>query len=669
MRRKILTIFLSLVLLLSFSFQGEAKEFTSQRNGLDVMFAIDSSGSMVSNDPGRVGLSMVKALIDTVHIENIRIGFTAYSDRIWSACSPVPIEEASAREELKRSLDQIPYSGDTDMGLGIKTALEAMQEEAGRNRVLVVISDGETDLPQSSQRTEEQSMEDLRQCAQFCRDQQIPVYAIAFGQYSGSRDSLFDLVFQTGGESFQVSEPENLIEILYGIFSDRLSYKIQLLSSGVYGQGTQEIRVTLDEPYLDEMDLLLISSGPVQTASLQYKEQQIPIALSGNYGVGKIGYGELDGTVKEMALTASTFQDQSLSLYLVSYRQLQPVFSIEEQASRNVPVPYEVYLKDRQGQVISDGSFYSRFQWELQVEGDGVAVSQKQEVLENGILQGKIQIGQSGIYHLMGSLSDPLGSYPFEAELTITNSPPTGSLPEIRLRPMGGETIYHLDEYFQDADGDPLTYSLETGTEEKAAGIRLEGSDLTIRPLAGGREEFTLLVSDGEDTLSCSVQVRTAGLWETFGWTLAPAALILALLLFKLLHRPKSQVEVIAQKKRSNRFAGKMDAYVTVQPEGTEEIPPLTFPMYKIRESQVCLGDLMKEYPQLTDALRLDLIYLIADEDRRIILYHTSPSTIMTGSSILCRQIQYSLGFGDVLYITSPDGAYELELHYIAVIQ
>ena len=52
-----------------------------------------------------------------------------------------------------------------------------------------------------------------------------------------------------------------------------------------------------------------------------------------------------------------------------------------------------------------------------------------------------------------------------------------------------------------------------------------------------------------------------------------------------------------------------------------------------------------------------------------MILYHTSPATLMTGSSILCRQIQYSLGFGDVLYITAPDGAYELELHYIAVIQ
>ena len=108
---------------------------------------------------------------------------------------------------------------------------------------------------------------------------------------------------------------------------------------------------------------------------------------------------------------------------------------------------------------------------------------------------------------------------------------------------------------------------------------------------------------------------------------------------------------------------------MTAQPEGSREIPPLTFPMYKIRDPQVCMGDLMREYPELVEALRLDQIFLIADEGRRMILYHASPSTLMAGSSILCRQIQYSLGFGDIIYITAPDGAYELEIHYIAVIQ
>lgn len=263
MRRKILTAILCMIFMVSFSFPACAKEFTSRRNGLDVMFAIDCSGSMVSNDPGRIGMSMVKAFIDTVHIENIRIGFTAYSDRVASVCGPVSIEDAGSREELKNHLDQVRYSGDTDMGLGVKTALEALPETEGRERILVVISDGETDLPGGTGRTEDQSREDLMQCVETCSREQIPVYGIAFGQYEGDQDSLWEIASRTGGEACQVTKPEDLIEILYGIFDDNFSYKIQQLSAGTYGQGIQEIRISLDEPYLDEMDLLLISSGPV----------------------------------------------------------------------------------------------------------------------------------------------------------------------------------------------------------------------------------------------------------------------------------------------------------------------------------------------------------------------------------------------------------------------
>ena len=81
------------------------------------------------------------------------------------------------------------------------------------------------------------------------------------------------------------------------------------------------------------------------------------------------------------------------------------------------------------------------------------------------------------------------------------------------------------------------------------------------------------------------------------------------------------------------------------------------------------LGMLLKEYPETVDALGLDSIYLIADADRRMVLYHTSESSVMIGNSIACRQIQYSVSFGDVIYITSLNGSYELEIHYIAVIQ
>jgi len=91
--------------------------------------------------------------------------------------------------------------------------------------------------------------------------------------------------------------------------------------------------------------------------------------------------------------------------------------------------------------------------------------------------------------------------------------------------------------------------------------------------------------------------------------------------------------------------------------------------MHKVRGSKIRLGDLLQDYPEEAAKLGLDQIWLIADEERKMILYHMSDSTIMIGSSIACKQVRYSVSFGDVIYITTADGTYDLELHYISVIQ
>ena len=115
----------SVVLMLTLSFVSQAqesepvREITSQRTGLDLIFAIDCSGSLKSNDPDRTGLGMVKTFIDTIHAEDIRIGYVAYNDRIQASLELVSIENQEDREILKQSMDSIVYSRDTDMGLGL----------------------------------------------------------------------------------------------------------------------------------------------------------------------------------------------------------------------------------------------------------------------------------------------------------------------------------------------------------------------------------------------------------------------------------------------------------------------------------------------------------------------------------------------------------------------
>ena len=91
--------------------------------------------------------------------------------------------------------------------------------------------------------------------------------------------------------------------------------------------------------------------------------------------------------------------------------------------------------------------------------------------------------------------------------------------------------------------------------------------------------------------------------------------------------------------------------------------------MYQFADNKLSLDVLFHEYPEAIEALELDAMYLVADEERKMVLYHTSKSSVMIGNSIVCREIQYSVSFGDVIYITSPNKRYDLEIHYIAVIQ
>ena len=106
-----------------------------------------------------------------------------------------------------------------------------------------------------------------------------------------------------------------------------------------------------------------------------------------------------------------------------------------------------------------------------------------------------------------------------------------------------------------------------------------------------------------------------------------------------------------------------------LQPLENEEIPPLSFQMNKVKDSRVSLGILFGNYPKQAQMLNLDEIFLIADENRSMVLYHRSKSVVMIGNTIACTQIQYSIHFGDIIYITSSDGSYDLEIHYIAAFQ
>lgn len=663
--RRIRILFCCIVLSLFIPRIAHAEEIVSEKEPMEIVFVLDCSGSMKKNDPSKMGLDMVRAFIDTVQNENIRIGYVAYNDDILSCSEPEPMAMAEKREALKKEIGGIMYSRDTDIGLGISYAYELFSTGNDTRRIMVLISDGETDLPKGSERTVEQSDKELEQCVSQCKEEGIQVYTVAFGQYDGSKAALEEIAEKTGAESYSAQGPENLINVLYGIFQDSLTYQIQQFSSGTYAGGSQEIKCVLDAPYLYEVNVLLLSSEPVGETTVRSEGEDIVLNNLSHYAVGKIKNIGMDSVGRELMIRSETSEKQDLQVYIISYRNLTPVLQIATDVGRNQNLEYQVYFKDRSGNIVSDPAFYNTFIWELVCED--ADFSQEEARVSDGILKGKVSFSHSGTYLLSGTLSDEFGSFTFPMEVGVKNAMPTGSIPEDTCTLLDDEWTLCLDDYFTDQDGDMLAYSVTDISEGVAA--RLEGNLLTISPQSTGAHCIAIQISDGENGVQYVHRIQVIPLWRAYWWVLALMAAVVALLLWILLRKPKPELDRLTEEKKQNHFSGKLDAYFILQPEEEEEIPPLSFQMNKVKDGRVSLGDLFGAYPKQAAALQLYDIFLIADENRSMILYHRSKSGVMVGNTIVCMQIQYSVSFGDIIYITSPGGDYDLEIHYVALFQ
>ena len=290
-----------------------AKEIRSEQNGLDVIFVMDYSGSMNANDPDHTASGMVKAFIDTVHSADIRIGFVAYNDRIVSSAAPVSVKTQEERDALKAQMDSAGYSGNTDIGLGLNYAYGLSGQETGRKRMIVLISDGESDLKGSKTgRSLEISNADLKNTVDACQSQGIPIYTVAFGKYDGSKEVLKEIAKQTNAGNYTVEQPETLIDVLYGIFHSNMAYRIQEITNGIYGAGSQSIRVKLDDAYLDEMDVLMISPQQILDTTVIYADQQIKPVNLVHYSVAKLS--DVKSEIKELNIQTNTSKDQGLKV-------------------------------------------------------------------------------------------------------------------------------------------------------------------------------------------------------------------------------------------------------------------------------------------------------------------------------------------------------------------
>ncbi len=115
-----------------------------KRKGIDILFAVDTSRSMLAEDltPNRLERARLGIIDFVARLEGDRVGLIPFAGSAFSLC-PLTLDYDAFRESLNAlDTDLIPRQG-TDLGSAIKEAERLFDENANNFKILVLLTDGE----------------------------------------------------------------------------------------------------------------------------------------------------------------------------------------------------------------------------------------------------------------------------------------------------------------------------------------------------------------------------------------------------------------------------------------------------------------------------------------------------------------------------------------------
>lgn len=266
-----------------FGFETGAAELDSE-SGVDVAIVIDTSGSMKKTDPSRISIEASKLFIDMLETTGSGAGIVPFSDTLGDVVDVTPINSVGDKESLKAVIDSLQYTGDTDIGLAVKKGCELLKgTENGNKKALLFFTDGNIDLGNKRLRTDDLSLQDLRDAVADASADGIPMYTIGLNA-NGSVDKnlLSDMATQTGGRSYVVESASDLPGIFNEIFADFINSNIVSLGEVTLdGIHPSEISFEIPNESVLEANVIMLSTLPLTDVSMHTPDGSL-LAVDGN---------------------------------------------------------------------------------------------------------------------------------------------------------------------------------------------------------------------------------------------------------------------------------------------------------------------------------------------------------------------------------------------------
>jgi len=155
--------------------QWGASEVEVEQEGVDLVVALDISRSMLAEDikPNRLERAKLEIGDLVESLDGDRVGLVFFAGGAFPQ-SPLTVDYSAARLFLAQADPTMIGSQGTDLSSALLTALELFDDEAGRARLVLVVTDGED------------FGDDLESATAALREKEVTLYAVGMGTAEGA---------------------------------------------------------------------------------------------------------------------------------------------------------------------------------------------------------------------------------------------------------------------------------------------------------------------------------------------------------------------------------------------------------------------------------------------------------------------------------------------------
>jgi uncharacterized protein YegL len=214
---------------------GAATAAPTAEVGLDVVLLIDSSGSMSTSDPARLGLTASRLLIDLL-APGDRVALVDFDTDVNLLAPLTTVNGTAEQDALRAKLEAVKADGSTDYLAALKEATAQLgAADANRRRVVLFLTDGKPE-PAGRVNLDAYQTEVDRQVEQMATAG-IAIHTVALGNRPDPT-LLRNIALDSGGLYYRAAGPADLAEVFTGVLTEAkglhlgAKYDRRLTSSG-----------------------------------------------------------------------------------------------------------------------------------------------------------------------------------------------------------------------------------------------------------------------------------------------------------------------------------------------------------------------------------------------------------------------------------------------------